>query len=605
MLMFGCAMGRICTTNLAIEINTDCICPDDSEYVIFGTNYFVCFYQVENSSVCDNNAIMDISEAKSCVCPPSMNRIVIKTSIGTSKTNHRFLCIDPNMCPEHYVFFDENCECPIKNSKLSATNGGYTCLGADKICPHDTFIPLDFSCVCPFTQKKFTPPNGFICNYDGLDIYTNDVYTHFTNCVGNYEDVCRGDPENLYPAHRSGKKCVTESGKHIGPGVCPSLFRQKCYEFDNSYPKCIYGFTCTYKGCGLTYADTGCFDEGISLALEGLCSDVVMSICKADHECSSGLCNFADGKRYGECYRNNLEHCDFDYQCLTNVCNLAEKFQKAGKLCVVDYNNPCNSSDECIIGTVCSNGICKKKIYESCDHNDECGDITFDKYTTNLKCGTNFKCILCENNESYVQKSIRVKNGNHDINTHICVNQKDHPTGKIKCKCENGIPIPQDACFPVTANFTTLINNQEVIITGKDLEHNMLIKTGPSQYEPILFFGHFDTHIDTTMLQFNQHFTVSYGHYVYISPVDKIPAHQLKLNDRLLTPTGYITITNISTIRTVGLINPHTYSGRIVVDGVIASCYTEHFNPDIAHFLTILTYYIPGWIKTMVLKNFL
>lgn len=55
-----------------------------------------------------------------------------------------------------------------------------------------------------------------------------------------------------------------------------------------------------------------------------------------------------------------------------------------------------------------------------------------------------------------------------------------------------------------------------------------------------------------------------------------VPAELVKIGDRLLSAShGWVTVDGVSNVRESGLFNPQTMHGDIVVDGFVASTYTE------------------------------
>ena len=72
------------------------------------------------------------------------------------------------------------------------------------------------------------------------------------------------------------------------------------------------------------------------------------------------------------------------------------------------------------------------------------------------------------------------------------------------------------------------------------------------------------------------------GHYLYVNGV-LATAESVKLGDSLTTDNGASPVTEITPVRDVGLYNPHTMGGNIMVNGIWTSTYTNSLNPDLAH----------------------
>ncbi len=74
-------------------------------------------------------------------------------------------------------------------------------------------------------------------------------------------------------------------------------------------------------------------------------------------------------------------------------------------------------------------------------------------------------------------------------------------------------------------------------------------------------------------------------HYIPLHPARNLTrasqvrvGHLLELADGTTSP-----VVRVHTERRTGLFNPHTLDGQIVVDGVVASCYTGSIEPTLAH----------------------
>lgn len=74
------------------------------------------------------------------------------------------------------------------------------------------------------------------------------------------------------------------------------------------------------------------------------------------------------------------------------------------------------------------------------------------------------------------------------------------------------------------------------------------------------------------------------GHYLYVN--NRLSAaHTVKVGDTVSTINGPDTVISISTSTEIGLYNPQTVDGDIVVNGVLASTYTTTVAPSAAHAL--------------------
>ncbi len=80
---------------------------------------------------------------------------------------------------------------------------------------------------------------------------------------------------------------------------------------------------------------------------------------------------------------------------------------------------------------------------------------------------------------------------------------------------------------------------------------------------------------------------LSAKHYVHVLPhYDLVQARNLQIGQVVELANGTASaIASITKERHDGLYNPHTLDGKIVVNGVLASCYTGSIEPTLAHAL--------------------
>jgi len=120
------------------------------------------------------------------------------------------------------------------------------------------------------------------------------------------------------------------------------------------------------------------------------------------------------------------------------------------------------------------------------------------------------------------------------------------------------------------------------------------IRMWNGQVDEIFFFGHKLPQGQYEFLyilgQDGLHLEVSRNHLVYEAGRKRmIPASSLKVGDLLQGREGVVDrITQVKLIRKEGLYNPHTLSGAIVVNGVLASTYNSFAPPRLAHALLSL-----------------
>lgn len=118
--------------------------------------------------------------------------------------------------------------------------------------------------------------------------------------------------------------------------------------------------------------------------------------------------------------------------------------------------------------------------------------------------------------------------------------------------------------------------------------HNVLIGKQPEHRSPVFMWTHRDAHARSVFLRAETHLgalTVTPGHYVYAND-GLVPASDLKRGDFLRTADGQpAAVLSVDYVMDVGLYNPQTVHGDIVVDGFQLSTYTEFAKPPIAHAL--------------------
>ena len=170
------------------------------------------------------------------------------------------------------------------------------------------------------------------------------------------------------------------------------------------------------------------------------------------------------------------------------------------------------------------------------------------------------------------------------------------------------------SCFPVDARVETRdpdggeVESVEMgLVTA-----GTLVRTGPTTYEPLLGFTHADATWQGPMVRIvcqggARCITASPGHYLVITTGSREEcrtADSVRPGDTLVD--GYTgeprRVATTSIVRATGRMSPLTPSGRIVVDGLVASCYTAHYEAGlvehalIRHVLPRLPTRVAGWI---------
>jgi len=126
------------------------------------------------------------------------------------------------------------------------------------------------------------------------------------------------------------------------------------------------------------------------------------------------------------------------------------------------------------------------------------------------------------------------------------------------------------------------VKNEEVIQNKdmKDLSIGDMVHVGDGIYEPVYSFGHYAPSMKSEMLQIETATTaplrISPNHMVVMASKGTIPASQIQVGDELLTSYSSDVAQRVQKIDSVvarGMYAPFTPSGKIVVDGILASSY--------------------------------
>ena len=67
---------------------------------------------------------------------------------------------------------------------------------------------------------------------------------------------------------------------------------------------------------------------------------------------------------------------------------------------------------------------------------------------------------------------------------------------------------------------------------------------------------------------------MSRDHYIE-TPSGMLPAGEMKVNDLIRTIYGYVSIIDVKDIICTGIVAPMTYSGKLIVNNVYVSCFTD------------------------------
>lgn len=169
---------------------------------------------------------------------------------------------------------------------------------------------------------------------------------------------------------------------------------------------------------------------------------------------------------------------------------------------------------------------------------------------------------------------------------------------------------PNGLCFPATANVYTS-RGKRVSMSSLRIGDKVLTVNSCRvlDYEEVVFLSHADHKVvsDHMVITTDSHRTIRLSplHLLHVGRFGCLkPACQVQIGDILLVYDSFTIVeskvTGITQKAERGLFCPHTRSGSIVVDDILASCYTDHFEAGKAHIIMsivdVLYNLLPSWI---------
>jgi hypothetical protein len=148
------------------------------------------------------------------------------------------------------------------------------------------------------------------------------------------------------------------------------------------------------------------------------------------------------------------------------------------------------------------------------------------------------------------------------------------------------------SCF---SSMNTVEVKGKGIVPMDQLQIGDYVKAGNNRFSRVYSFSHLDTSVESTFLQIHmkqldQPLEVSLDHIVYVSGGKAVRASAVRVGDRM--DNDYL-VSRIMMVRRHGVYAPVTYSGDIVVSGVLVSSYVsllDHISPGVqnrvAHWVT-------------------
>lgn len=117
------------------------------------------------------------------------------------------------------------------------------------------------------------------------------------------------------------------------------------------------------------------------------------------------------------------------------------------------------------------------------------------------------------------------------------------------------------------------------IVKMESLNIGDYVRVANGEFSQVYSFGHFDKTAPTDYLQFfsddgdNSPLEITADHMVYVSSGDVVRASEVKVGDQLLGHDNKVA--EIRTVKRYGVYAPVTFTGDIVVSGVVASSYVS------------------------------
>lgn len=148
-------------------------------------------------------------------------------------------------------------------------------------------------------------------------------------------------------------------------------------------------------------------------------------------------------------------------------------------------------------------------------------------------------------------------------------------------------PSPEAVCFSARMP-VALASGVSVPMSELRIGHKL-----PDNHGSIVSFSHADPLISTTLLAIRVllphnstvDLEISHGHFVVTDDDVPIPARMIRPGHIVQARGGLAIVTAVRSVRAKGLFAPITISGRIFVNDVLCSCYTDLFLEHEAHAL--------------------
>lgn len=161
--------------------------------------------------------------------------------------------------------------------------------------------------------------------------------------------------------------------------------------------------------------------------------------------------------------------------------------------------------------------------------------------------------------------------------------------GSFQCADVDAPICPSPFVAPCFAGDATVEVQDQGTVAVKQLQIGDKVHVGKNHYEPIYSFGHYNQEIEGAFLKIKTSASapllVSADHMVQVPSRGFVPASTLEQGDKLVDGSSgdELIIQSIRTIQAQGFFAPFTSSGKIVVNGILASSFVAMDEKDTAN----------------------
>lgn len=195
------------------------------------------------------------------------------------------------------------------------------------------------------------------------------------------------------------------------------------------------------------------------------------------------------------------------------------------------------------------------------------GVVTISGNNIDTPLGSDFPCPFVAHNVGELGDPFKLSS---------CLGDFDAATCQARTPTEAPTPAPAPGgggfgaiCFPGDA--VVQLEGQSIKTPISDLKIGDKVLVEDGKYSTVYSFGHRNEDALTTYLQFNQQLEVSEDHMVHVDG-KFAPASTVKLGSTLRDASGNgVVVTGIATVEKRGAFSPFTLSGKVVVNGMLAS----------------------------------